>query len=161
MRWDTKTNQLFLSSCTVVATLPATTKREILRWTSGIFDPLGFISPVTIRAKLFLQQLWQKYVDWDALPEADLSTEWHTIVANITNASTQPFSCKYTASIPPAKNASTNLHVFADVGLKAYGADAYLQQDEQPALLVMSKSRAAPLKQIILPKLEMTAAVPD
>jgi len=103
---------------------------------------LGFIYPVTIRAKLFLWQFWQKHVDWEAPLEADLSTEWHTIAANITNATTLPFSCKYTASIPPAKNASTNLHVFADASLKAYGAVTYLQQDEQPALLVMSKSRA-------------------
>jgi len=55
--WDTDSDQLFLSPCTATATRPTTTKREILKWSSGIFDPLGFISPVSIRAKLFLQQL--------------------------------------------------------------------------------------------------------
>ena len=157
--WDTKSDQLFLSPCTATATLPDTTKREILRWSSGIFDPLGFTSPVTIRAKLFLQQLWQERVEWDMPLKADLSTEWHTIAANITDATMFLFPRKYTASTPPSENAVTNLHVFADASLKAYGAVAYLQQDQQPASFVISKSRAAPLKQITLPKLELMAAV--
>ena len=159
MYWDTKSDQLFLSPCTTTATLPVTTKREILRWSSGIFDPLGFISPVTIRAKLFLQQLWQKRVEWDMPLKADLSTEWHTIAANITDVTTFLLPRKYTSSTPPSENAVTNLHVFADASLKAYGAVAYLQQDQKPASLVISKSRAAPLKQITLPKLELMAAV--
>ena len=91
--------------------------------------------------------------------KADLSTEWHIIAANITDATMFLFPRKYTASTPPSENAVTNLHVFADASLKAYGAVAYLQQDQQPASLVISKSRAAPLKQITLPKLELMAAV--
>jgi len=46
-----------------------------------------------------------------------------------------------------------------DASLKAYGAAAFLKQDEQPATLVISKSRATPLKQVMLPKLELMAAV--
>jgi len=66
---------------------------------------------------------------------------------------------KYTTLIPPPENATTVLHVFADASLKAYGAAAYLQQGNQLASLVTSKSRAAPLKQLTLPKLELMAAV--
>ncbi|XP_077861471.1 uncharacterized protein LOC144341701, partial [Saccoglossus kowalevskii] len=35
------------------------TKREIVRYTSSIFDPLGFLSPVHIHAKAFIQQFWK------------------------------------------------------------------------------------------------------
>ena len=157
--WDTKSDQLFLSPCIATTTLPITTKREILRWSSGIFDPLGFISPVTIRAKLFLQQLWQEHVNWDSPLNTELSTEWHTIAVNITDAATFPLSRKYAACVPLSKITKTVLHVFADASLKAYGAAAYLQQNNQPASFVMSKSRAAPLKPITLPKLELMAAV--
>ena len=157
--WDTKSDQLFLPPCTANTTLPTSTKREILRWSSGIFDPLGFISPVTIRAKLFLQQLWQEHVDWDSPLNTELSTEWHTIAVNITDAATLPLSHKYTACIPPSEVTLTVLHVFADASLKAYGAAVYIQQDNQPASFVISKSRAAPLKPITLPKLELMAAV--
>ena len=81
------------------------------------------------------------------------------IAANITDTTMLLFLCKYTTSIPPPENATTNLYVFADASLKAYREAAYLQQDQQPATFVMSKSRAAPLKQITLPKLESMAAV--
>ena len=66
---------------------------------------------------------------------------------------------KYTTSIPSFENTTTVLHVFVDAKLKAYGAAVYIQQDNQPASLVISKSRAAPLKQLTLPKLELMAAV--
>jgi len=69
------------------------------------------------------------------------------------------FPWKFTASIPPPKDATTNQHVFADASLKAYGAVAYLQQHQQSATLVMVKTTVAPLKQITLLKLELMAAV--
>ena len=34
----------------------ATTKREILQQVSSIFDPLGFFSPITLKAKLFMKK---------------------------------------------------------------------------------------------------------
>ena len=34
------------------------TKRAVLQDLSKIFDPLGVLTPVTISAKLFMQQLW-------------------------------------------------------------------------------------------------------
>ena len=58
--WDTHPDLLYSSpkTNTTMFTMMAT-KGEILKWASSIFDPLGLISPVTIAAKLFLQQLWQ------------------------------------------------------------------------------------------------------
>ena len=142
------------------ATTPSvTTKREILKWSSAIFDPLGLTSPVTISAKLLLQQLWQEHVGWDTVLNADLHARWSAIAANIAEAATLPFNRKCAASIPTSCGATTSLHVFADASPKAYGAVAYIQQDQQPASLVMSKSRAATLKQLSLPKLELKAMV--
>ena len=108
---------------------------------------------------MFLQQLLQEYIDWDSPLNTELSTEWNAIDVNITDAATLPLSRKYTACIPPSEVTSTVLHAFADASLKAYGTAAYLQQNNQPASFVMSKSRAAPLKPITLPKLELMAVV--
>ncbi|GBM90144.1 hypothetical protein AVEN_20271-1 [Araneus ventricosus] len=45
-------------------------KREILVVTQAIFDPLGFLAPVLLPAKLLLQQIWATKSDWDTpLPE--------------------------------------------------------------------------------------------
>ena len=41
------------------------TKRDVVRITSKIYDPVGFITPLTVRLKLFCQSLCQKRLDWD------------------------------------------------------------------------------------------------
>ena len=38
------------------------TKREILRCISQLFDPLGYMLPVTIRSRIFLQDIWRAKV---------------------------------------------------------------------------------------------------
>ena len=40
-------------------------KRTVLRQIASIYDPLGLYSPVTLRGKLFLQDLWNQRVAWD------------------------------------------------------------------------------------------------
>ncbi|XP_060570545.1 uncharacterized protein LOC132728870 [Ruditapes philippinarum] len=61
MRWNTETDMLTFQQ-TYIPVTDTTTKREILRQTSKIFDPLGLLSPVTVRAKIILQQIWEEKV---------------------------------------------------------------------------------------------------
>lgn len=41
------------------------TKREILSTISKLFDPLGLLSPIIIKAKIIIQELWTVKLDWD------------------------------------------------------------------------------------------------
>ena len=154
--WDTHSDMIFASPKPddAVSTMLAT-KREILKWTSSIFDPLGLISPVTITAKLFLQSLWQQNLNWDSQLNEDLSKTWFDIAVNITQATTMPFPRQ---CITMVTSTDLKLHIFTDASPRTYGALAYLQQGTKSAIL-MSKSRAAPLKQHSLPRLELMAAV--
>ena len=41
------------------------TKRNVLRKIATVFDPLGFISPFVVIAKMLLQELWSRGYGWD------------------------------------------------------------------------------------------------
>ena len=40
-------------------------KRTVLSYIARLFDPLGFLAPFNIGAKLIFQQLWELEIDWD------------------------------------------------------------------------------------------------
>ena len=42
-----------------------TTKRDVLQTSSQIYDPLGWVTPVTVRTKILLQEIWQTKLTWD------------------------------------------------------------------------------------------------
>lgn len=99
------------------------TKREIVKWISSIFDPLGLTSPVTISAKLFLQQLWQKQFDWDTELNKELCKAWEEVSHDLIQAAAMSFP-RQCMNMPPTTD--TALHIFADASPKAYEAVAYL-----------------------------------
>ena len=154
--WDAQLDLIFPSpKPESVNFTSARTKRAILKCASSVFDPLGLITPVTISAKLFIQQLWQQRHEWDSDLDEQLCTEWNTIAHDILHAMEISFPRRCVTSSP---HADATLHVFADASPKAYGAAAYFQLGVD-SFLVMSKARAAPFKQHSLPRLELMAAV--
>jgi len=48
------------------------TKRKLLSELNRVFDLLGFLGPVLIKGKIFLQHLWQQKIDWDTPLQADI-----------------------------------------------------------------------------------------
>jgi hypothetical protein len=52
------------------------TKRMLLADLNRIFDPLGFLAPVLIKGKIFVQQLWQLKVEWDQNLPSELKKKW-------------------------------------------------------------------------------------
>jgi len=156
--WNVELDQISLCSKPELATHTAVTKREILRFTYSIFDPLGLVTPVTISAKLLLQDLWQDNVSWDAVLNESYQLKWASITADISLASQQCFPRQYIPTLLTADSYTTALHVFADASTKAYGAVVYIQCGNQSSQ-VISKSRIAPLKRHTLPRLELMAAV--
>lgn len=57
--------------------LPCTlTKRSALSRIAQIFDPLGWLAPVTIVGKIFIQRLWKAQIGWDDPLPPSLANEW-------------------------------------------------------------------------------------
>ena len=58
LRWNPTTDELIIATKpSVLAHDHLVTKREVLQDLSKVFDPLAFIAPVVIQAKLLMQQL--------------------------------------------------------------------------------------------------------
>ena len=47
------------------------TQRKIISLVSSVFDPLGWVSPLTVRGKIFLQTLWKENMGWDQTLNAE------------------------------------------------------------------------------------------
>ena len=134
------------------------TKRQMLSIIAKLFDPLGWIGPVIIVAKVFMQELWALKSGWDDQIPQDLLSRWKTFLADLTNISS--------IQIPRWVNFSLNcfiqLHAFSDASEKAYCGTIYMRtcQDGMcQSHLIVAKTRVAPLKQTTIPKLELCGAV--
>ncbi|CAG2236631.1 unnamed protein product [Mytilus edulis] len=83
MRWNVETDELSYAKRVLPSVSSNITKREILKESSKLFDPLGFLSPVSIRAKILMQDLWKERYDWDEpLPE-NLQLQWKDLAKDI------------------------------------------------------------------------------
>ena len=50
------------------------TKRGILSAISSLYDPMGFVCPVVLKAKRIMQRLWKLQLAWDdPVPECELA----------------------------------------------------------------------------------------
>ena len=158
LRWNTHTDKLKFQQQHVLSNnADGITKRAVLRETSKIYDPLGFLTPVTIRAKILIQELWKKGYSWDQPLSQELQKKWLTLSEDLKTATQTEVSRRYFLSSSTWSSNNT-LHVFVDASVKAYGAVAYVTNGSETSL-VMAKSRVAPLKTLTLPQLELMAAV--
>ena len=154
------------------------TKRLILRFSATCYDPPGFLSPFTVRARSVLQKLWNHKLEWDtAIPE-DFSTQWQQWLNEM-------FSLEALITIPrhlmldQAKG--VQLHVFVDASTDIFAATAYLVveteelevestvvlskgvRDEKRlvrrAYITAAKARVTPTKTESISRLELAACV--
>ena len=52
------------------------TKRGVLSQTARVFDSLSFYTPVMVRAKILLRELWSRKLHWDDVISAQLQELW-------------------------------------------------------------------------------------
>lgn len=158
MLWNTENDTILFQHKPIPAT-NVTTKREILHHISKIYDPLGLLLPVTIRAKILIQQLWTAKLEWDTVVPELLHQSWNKLAEDINKTMHLTLPRYYFHGNRPMKtNNRPTLHVFVDASTNAYGAAAYICNGNQSSL-VLAKSRVAPLKKLTLPRLELLSAV--
>ncbi|XP_064638317.1 uncharacterized protein LOC135494330 [Lineus longissimus] len=137
------------------------TRRGILSTVYSVYDPLGFLSPFILKAKAILQELCKLKLGWDDnVPEPYLG-QWRDWLQDLPKLS--GFSAD--RCVKPqgfGEIASAALHHFSDASETGYGVASYLRAVNAEGLvhccLLQSKSRVAPLKQVSIVRLELTAA---
>ena len=101
------------------------TRRGLLSFISAVYDPLGFVAPFILTAKVILQDLCKKKLNWDdRIPDEDLR-RWQTWLCELPKL--EHFHIK--RCFKPrdfGEVTSCQLHFFSDALQQAYGAVAYL-----------------------------------
>ena len=87
MCWNTSSDSLTITGLPPIQLKVTMTKRDVLSRIAAIFDPLGYLCPVIIKAKIFMQQLWEKNMSWDDPLPTSLRNEWAKIVHDLQNLS--------------------------------------------------------------------------
>lgn len=139
--WDCKSNTLNYKA---QIGNPKLTKRGILSSISKIFDPLGLLSPIVIKSKMLLQEMWKNKLRWDEPISHEIQQAW----LNLTKDLNELNDIKIPRKVVPAAGAKIELHGFCDASQKAYGAVIYLKtiyENKVTTQLLVSKSRVAPL----------------
>ncbi|GFV17669.1 integrase catalytic domain-containing protein [Trichonephila clavipes] len=135
------------------------TKRDVLSTIARIYDPLGLLGPVVVKAKIFLQKLWMLKIDWtDLLPDT-INREWRQFVESLQVVNDININRCIVVEQPEVME----LHGFSDASQSAYGAVVYCKSitsdGKMLVHLIASKSRVAPTKQTTIPRLELCAAL--
>ena len=59
------------------------TKRNVLKIIAGIYDPLGFIQPGTVRYKIFFQEICTANYNWDDILDENFEKNWNFMIDEI------------------------------------------------------------------------------
>ena len=130
-------------------------KRNALTLISSFFDPLGLLSPLSIRGRIFMQSLRKLKINWgEPLSEEYIKT-LTDILREFQYASEFTFPRRVIFEV-------SELHVFVDASSKAYSAVAYVvDTNTHNSNILVNKARVAPCQtnQLTIPKLELTATL--
>lgn len=136
------------------------TKREALKIIMSLFDPLGFASPVIVRAKQILQEIWRRGTDWDEKIDEDLAQQWTAWMEHLRKLADITIPRCY---LHYSDASRIELHTFVDASESSYAASLYWRiitpEGEIFTSIALAKARVSPLKVTSIPRLELQAAV--
>ena len=136
------------------------TKRVVLSRIARVFDPVGLASAFLIKAKMGIQTLWKRGLEWDEELPSDLQQFWNNLFQEMSFLDSLYFERCLT---PGSAIEEPILCTFSDASMEAFGACSYvrwkLQDGSFDVRLIAAKSRVAPFKPLTIPRLELQGAV--
>ncbi|XP_068245361.1 uncharacterized protein [Palaemon carinicauda] len=128
----------------------------------SVYDPLGFLLPFTLKAKILLRDTVKCdfKLGWDDPLPSYLKEQWVSYFCELFGTETLYFERNVK---PTSAKGLPLLVIFSDSSTNAYGAVAYarweLESGAFESRLIVAKSRIAPSRQLSIPRLELCGAV--
>ncbi|KRY91134.1 hypothetical protein T4D_15922 [Trichinella pseudospiralis] len=135
--WNPQEDELTFRPPELAASQNQETKRDLLRTATSVFDPLGGLTPFTVRAKQMFQSLWQNGMAWDDNLPAEVELQWRVWKLELNELHCIAMPRAYFPFSPTE-------------GVSSMGLVTPLKRP---------KSRVAPLKKLSTPRLELMAAL--
>jgi len=163
VQWDKQNDKLQIDTEKFAQDIQGTeraTKRSVLSAIAKMYDPLGIISPILVDAKILLQEICKMRIGWDDELSDRLKALWFKWVESLKLAKI----IEVERSLMKVRNADVKeivIHGFSDASQKAYCGVIYLAVHTLNGCqvrLLTSKTRVTPLKEMSIPRLELTAA---
>ena len=137
------------------------TRRGILSTVSSIYDPLGLAAPFLLNIKQLLRELCIENKGWDDQINEEQQNRWQNWRRDLFQLEkvTVP-RCFQTGNV--GSIVYTSVHHFSDASDQGYGQCSYLRLEDKSGNvtcnLIIGKARVAPIKNMSIPRLELTAA---
>lgn len=139
---------------------PIASKRSLLSDMAKLYDPLGWLAPSTIKAKLMFQDLWRLNLQWDDRLPSNLACKYIEYRSEL--PSLEDIKIRRWLHCD-ALSQRIELHGFCDASITAYAAVVYVRVVHADGSihvnLLAAKTKVAPLKSISIPRLELCGAV--
>ncbi|XP_049866290.1 uncharacterized protein LOC126366989 [Pectinophora gossypiella] len=155
LSWNS-TNDIFTFNYNISNKTKITTKRVLLSEISKLFDPLGWLAPLTTKLKLLFQTVWKDELNWDDKVSDKIQREWTKIKEEL--------HCLKQHEVPrwirSHKGDVIELHGFCDASIEAYACVVYARvKGQTKTIIVAAKTKLVPHKKAItLPRLELSGA---
>ncbi|XP_075158049.1 uncharacterized protein LOC142231320 [Haematobia irritans] len=158
IRWNAQLD-LFYFEMKPIERKSRFTKREVLSAIARLFDPVGWLGPVIIVAKIIMQQVWLDKIGWDESLLLQTERQWRKFVETYQDVN----HVRIRRWVNYSTDCEVELHVFSDASEKAYAGVVYVRvvtpQGHIFTHLLSCKTKVAPIKSISLPRLELCGAV--
>lgn len=154
--WLPETNELSFKMPFKLESQPKT-KRQLFSEIASIYDPMGYLAPIVVKAKLIMQEVWMLSNDgknkdkfgWDDQLPTYIIDEWMKFKTRSTalNSMKIPRWLKTNAVI------NIQIHGFADACDRAYAANIYLrtvnESNEISTNLLVAKTKTTTNKSMM------------
>ncbi|KAK3082658.1 hypothetical protein FSP39_001646 [Pinctada imbricata] len=138
------------------------TRRGVLSSINSLFDPMGFVAPVTIAGKAILREAMCSGQDWDEPLTQAFHDKWQKWRDSLQHLQTLRIPRTY-CHLPLMEASEKDLLIFCDASEAAISAVSYVRltgkDGKQCMGFMLGKARLAPKHGHTVPRLELCAAV--